>query len=998
MSTTNETLEELVREAVEYINAKEPEQAKPLVEKVLELDPENLDGHLLAGTIAKHLSDEALEHYQFVLDRDIRRQPPMSLSYGHRDFVENFLFGLQMKWFSSKREGGDAELNAKIIHYSTRLLEAGRPIHSIDNFAEILYAAGRYDDVINLGRFACGECKGEELGWPGLDRLYDRDADDEIETLVVDAYFVSERHEDGCRWMFDRVRNDPENWYSWRLFGETLCWLGYPEEAARAWVISVQKGGHAEGARENFGELAHIVHDPAYGRKRDLSVRLYNLGRENEIPPEKRQIFEDLKRAVTNSAFGGGKNEPPTVAYIETKLGMKLPPFKRHVERLWLPVTKSRSPLVTEIIAFLDQEADAIFKDSGAANTPGAVAAAPAQQAREKVAVGAEAGLGPTQQGFALYQFGVDVTEQARKGDMPPIVGRDREIERMVRILARHEKNNPILLGEAGVGKTAIVHGLAQRIATDDVPPILKNRRVIELNMGVLVAGTTYRGDFEKRIRDIVKETQDNPDIILFIDELHTLIGAGAGGMAYDLDASNMIKPALANGELRLIGATTAQEFSRTIEKDPALERRFSPIWIKEIDAQMTLAVLRARCPRWNEHHGVLVDDELLQAAVQLTEQHVRHRHFPDKAIDLVDEACALARTEAAGSHAVAAVRGADAENSNGDSPAAEESHGQGPGDEAQPLRLTREHLQFVLDEWTGAAAKEPEAAGEQAGNYLDEILHQLQQHVVGHAQVLRRLSTVIADERLGLRVSSLPRVLLFAGRPNTGKTACGRAIAQLLWPDRKERFLRINMGLFTDPSYVTQLIGVPPGYAGSNESGQLSLQLRQHPHSILYLYNFHKAHERVLRLFANLFTDGSIPDARGQMIYAGNAIFILSVTIDELAKQIGFGTESTADEGETAVKDFLEKSNVPEDLIEAATEVFWFDSLGPAETKTLIRRQLDRIAARPSLRETKITFDDDLVEELARRYRRQPPSARNLQALLNQIAHPKIRQQLATD
>ncbi len=976
-----EELDALIARAIAHLNADEKEPAQQCVDKILAADPENLIGHVMASDLAEWTSPATFEHLMFVLDRDIKYSVPWQLEASAGDrFIERMFDALRLHRYQEDPASklSKEEINDKYIEYATRVLAADRPAGTIHEFCEVLDSAGRYEDVIKLAQYAIGDVTAEELGWPGLKRTHEPQAALEIDSHAATAFRATGRFEEGCRWVFRVVQQFPDKLYPWRLLADTLCWVGYPEESARALIGALKRGYSPGEIREFFEPIAEIIHNPSSPEVDELRTRVCRL--QDKITPELKPVFMELLTALGSSMRRTG-SEPLSPEYIEHRLGMKLPHLKQDCHKLVLPKVRSNAPFVREIIAFLDKEAGGATEVPAEGGTPAwhrQYALKEAVKEREKVAVGADGASSPTAQGFALYQFGIDVTEQARKGDMPPIVGRDREIERMIRILVRTEKNNPILLGEAGVGKTAIVHGLAQRIVAGTVPPVLQDRRVIELNMGVLVAGTTYRGDFEQRIVNIVKETRNNPNIILFIDEMHTLIGAG-DGWNRGLDASNMMKPALASGELRLIGATTASEYSRSIEKDPALDRRFSPIWLKEIDQEMTLAVLRARLPRWHKHHGVEIDDDLLRAAVQLTDQHVRHRHFPDKAIDLIDESCALARVAGA----QAAEAGSPSDGADG-------------GADAEPLRLTRANLQQVVDDWTGAAKAASDSGSDSATNYLDEIVLKLRQHVVGHDKNLERLAAVVADEKLGLRVSRLPRVLLFSGRANTGKTECGRTLAQILWPDQKDRFLFINMAFYDDPSRVTQLIGVPPGYAGSNESGLLSLHLRQHPHSIIYLYNFHKAHERVLRLFANLFCDGSVPDARGQSMFAGSAIFILSATFDDAPQVFGFAGDTSHDaESVPEITDLFDGVAVPDEILDAAKDLFWFDQLNEVDTKTLIAQHLSRIVNQPGLRERGIPFDDDMINDLASRFRQAPPSARNLKALLNQVAYPLIKQQL---
>jgi ATP-dependent Clp protease ATP-binding subunit ClpC len=988
-----EELRELLKRAIEHMNADEKEQAKECVDKLLAADPDNLTARVILSDLAEWSDPAVFEHIMFVLDRDINYTAPFGYHQHYGDkFIDLLFQGLRGHLYREDPTGGMTkdEIRAKYIEYATRLLAADRPIYDVRELCEIFDEVARYDDVVKIAQFAIGEVTAEELGWPGLKKMRDLKLVEEIASQAADAFDATGRFEEGARWIFRANQQFPDSCYMWRLLADALCWVGYPEEAARSLIVALKKGYSPREIREFFEPIAEIIQNPSSPEVDELRSRLFAV--KDKITPEQEPLYKDLLIALNRISQREG-TEPLSPEYIEHQLGMKLPYVKHHRRPVVLPKVRSNAPFVQEIIAYLDKVAGAVPQATPSVDSPvwaRQQALKTAEQEREKVKVGGDAGPSPGQQGFALYQFGIDVTEQAQKGEMPPIVGRDREIERMIRILVRTEKNNPILLGEAGVGKTAVVHGLAQRIVAGTVPPVLQGRRVIELNMGVLVAGTTYRGDFEQRIVNIVKETRNNPNIILFIDEMHTLMGAG-DGWDRGLDASNMMKPALANGELRLIGATTAAEYARSIEKDPALDRRFSPIWLKEIDQEMTLAVLRARQPRWQKHHGVEIAEELLRVAVQLTEQHVRHRHFPDKAIDLIDEACALARVAVAVSARETTTQIAERAADDRSDPS---------GEPRCPVILTQQHLRQVVDEWSGATSKDAEGTGDPAAtSILDEIVFKLRQQVVGHEQNLKRLAAVVADEKLGLRMSRLPRVLLFCGRPNSGKTETARALTQVLWPGERDRFLFINMAPYADPARITQLIGVPPGYAGSNETGLLSLHLRQQPHSVVYLCSFHKAHERILRLFANLFTEGSFQDARGQSVFAGNSIFILSATLDDAPQQFGFGAEtSDATDDEPEITSLLDNLDLPDEILNSAKDIFWFGELNESDTIALIRRQIEKIASQPSLRGFGIQFDGAVVQELLCRYRQQPASSRNLKALINQVAFPYVRQRMVTE
>jgi ATP-dependent Clp protease ATP-binding subunit ClpC len=953
-SFTQEEVSELIDQAAIHLKEKEKDKAKTCIDALLAHDPENLDAHILASALFPFNDDKAMEHLAFVMDRNVAHYERFQLNDDRRGFVWQFLHGLHFRTLCVEDDAVKRAAAERVVHYCIKLLEAKQSLPSVDDFAECLVTVERFDDVIRLAQCLDKEISPEEAGWPGLQYVYDSAAVDEITPYVRSAFVLSGRFADGCRWFLRRLRKSPDDSYLWSLLGEMLAGVGRPEETARAWIISLEKDGSwCTERKEDFEELVHHICDPDWAQKDALRGLIWKI--EKQIPEDKQEIFEAVKLEVYQACHD--VDAPlPSKKNIENRLGMKLPiETSRRVHRkqanINLPAVQSDAKEVEEAVAFIDEQ---LHINAEKANTSLQKTAAEQQaKAREKVAVGV--GGGASVGGQALMQFGIDLTKQAASGSIPPIVGRNKEIDRIIRILSRLEKNNPILLGEAGVGKTAVVQGLAQRIAKGDVPSVLKDRRIIELNMGGLVAGTTYRGDFEQRITNVVKETEADPRIILFIDELHTLIGAGdrKGG----LDASNIVKPALSSGNLRLIGATTAGEFSRTIERDAALERRFSPVWLKEIDREMTLEVLRARRPHWEKHHGVVVDDDTLLFAVQLTDRHVQHRHFPDKAIDLMDEVC---------SH----IRMSSPSN-------------------AAPLSVCQDDLMRVIDEWIGGGSR---TEGLPTRGFADDVRQQLGRHIIGHDAVIDRLAALVVDEKLGIRISKRPRVLYFIGKPDTGKRTCAEALSAVLWPNSKERFLCINMGLLSDPAELNRLIGVPSGYIGSENSGLLATHLKQYPFSMIYLQNFHQADEKVQRFFANTFLDGSFPDANGQTIFGGSAIFILSGTVNDDRRPMGF---SPGRGGGVEIAAFLEREGVLDVIGRVVEDSFMFDVLDASKLEELVSVRLKAVANQPGVREFDICFDEDFVDATVQQYLKTPTESRDLQTLLTRQAYPYIQKRV---
>jgi ATP-dependent Clp protease ATP-binding subunit ClpC len=958
MSDTDQTAVGRNEEILLCYNDQDSDKADALIQKFIAEEPDNLDAHAWVA-LSKPFSIESNEHFTFIFDRDIHYAGPDKSS----DISGDFLRGLKMQLYKVKDDDQEKELRENrilsemIVHYADLFLKAGRPVPSIPDFAEALFELERYDDVFKIVDYFTKKSNPHEIGWSGLYLCKSMYSDDkgEIINIALNTYFLSKRYPEACRLIKNRIieeqeRKDKYEYYSWYQLGQTLAWLGYPEETARAWIIAIRKGYSASDISidRTFDELCNMTANENYKEMQEISLRLYYA--KDSVPLDKKEIYHELKMQV-NSCNG----ERLELSYIESKLGIKLPKPKTRSrfgdsDRMFVSYEKSDDPVVNEMIAFIDKNTGISLQNHDKNSDQGSAK-------REKVTVG-----GPltVRAGATLEQFGVDLTLQATQGAMAPVIGRDREIERMMRILSRAEKNNPILLGEAGVGKTAIVQGLAQRIVKGDVPRTLKGRKIIELNVGVLVAGTTYRGDFEKRMNDIVQETSDNPDIILFIDELHTLMGAGASS-GHGLDGSNMLKPALAAGKLRLIGATTAGEFSRSIEKDPAMERRFSPVWLTEIDKAMTRAVLDARKSLWEKHHGVIINDDVFDTAIQLTDQHVRHRHFPDKAIDAIDEACAFARTLSYG--------------------------------DEQEKRVSHEHIARVIDTWSGAGNSQLSAADK---SLLSGIRMQLKKRIAGHEHIIDRLTEIAADEKLGLRLSRLPRVLCFAGHSQCGKTETAAALAQALWPDEKEKFLFVNMPLLSGEHDLNRLTGVQQHYAGSDNTGILPLHLKQHPHSIVFLYQFPKAHPQVMRFFGDLFEEGSFPDPDGRTIYAGSTIFILSTTCDDVKTTFGFGPGASKNSSNNEdIVEILKQLSTPESVVNSLNDTFWFDSLSESQVRDIIEKRLHKAINQPGMKELNICIDPTLSGSLLQEFFDTPSASRNLRTLLNRRGYSAITEML---
>jgi len=487
-----------------------------------------------------------------------------------------------------------------------------------------------------------------------------------------------------------------------------------------------------------------------------------------------------------------------------------------------------------------------------------------------------------------LAQFSRDLTAMARSGALDPVIGRDDEVERVISILARRSKNNPVLIGEPGVGKTAIVEGLAQRIASGNVPQILRDKRVLSLSLGPLVAGTKYRGEFEGRVKRILDEVKRAArDVILFIDELHALVGAGAAEGSLDL--SSMIKPELARGELQCIGATTFDEYRKYIESDAALERRFQPVMVEEPTIEQTIGILRGLRAKYAAHHKIEIPDAALEAAATLSARFIADRFLPDKAIDVIDEAAANA--------AMAGATTVDAERIAG-----------------------------VISRWTGipqGTLSDAQRAG------LLALETQLEERVVGQSAAVRTVSEAIRRARAGLKDPRKPvGGFLFVGPSGVGKTELARSLAHALF-GTDDALVRLDLSEYTESHTISRLLGAPPGYSGHDEPGQLTEPVRRRPYSVILFDEIEKAHPDVAAILLQILDDGRVTDAKGRTIDFRHAIVILT---------------SNLDPGD------LESSLRPE-LLDRIDDVVIFSELGPAEIEKIVELQLgalgDRLGAR---------------------------------------------------
>lgn len=571
-----------------------------------------------------------------------------------------------------------------------------------------------------------------------------------------------------------------------------------------------------------------------------------------------------------------------------------------------------------------------------------------------------------------LDKLARDMTQMARDGKLDPVIGRDNELRRVEQILSRRTKNNPVLIGEPGVGKTAIAEELARRMANNEVPEDLAQKRLMMLDMGSLVAGTKYRGEFEDRLKKVIDEIQKDGHVILFIDELHTLIGAGGAEGA--IDASNILKPALARGDLQTIGATTLDEYQKYIESDAALERRFATVQIEEPTENIALQILNGLRPKYEEHHHVKIDDDALKQAVKLSSRYITDRYLPDKAIDLIDEASSMVRIDAEekGNHQPSLTtrlvqlrqqKEAAIENQDFDQAAnlrQEELTLKAKVDEQQKkaekqsaqrkLHTTGEDVAKIVAEWTGVPLTQLKKSESERLVNLEKVLHN---RVIGQNEAVSVVAKAIRRARSGLKDPQRPiGSFMFLGPTGVGKTELAKALAAAMFGS-EDNMIRIDMSEYMEKYSTSRLIGAAPGYVGYNEGGQLTEKVRQHPYSVVLLDEAEKAHPDVFNLLLQVLDDGYLTDAKGRKVDFRNTIIIMTSNLgatqlqDE--KEVGFGARDVSQDYQamaSAIRQQLKLHFRPE-FLNRIDETIIFHSLQKDELHQIVKLMVAQLRAR---------------------------------------------------
>lgn len=614
-----------------------------------------------------------------------------------------------------------------------------------------------------------------------------------------------------------------------------------------------------------------------------------------------------------------------------------------------------------------------------------------------------------------------DLTQMARDGKLDPVIGRSEEIERVIQVLSRRTKNNPVLIGEPGVGKTAIAEGLAQCIIVGDIPETLRNKRVMVLDMGTVVAGTKYRGEFEDRLKKITEEIRHAGNVILFIDELHTLIGAGGAEGA--IDASNILKPALARGELQCIGATTLDEYRKHIEKDAALERRFQPITVDQPTPDEAIQILGGLRDRYEAHHRVKITDEALEAAVRLSDRYIPDRFLPDKAIDLIDEAASRVRLRShtappnlkeleAKLDKVRNEKDSAVQSQEFEKAAAMRDKEQKLKEELEArknewkklqddheVKVTPEDIAHIVSSWTGVPVKQLEQAETERLMNMEAILHD---RVVGQDEAVTAVSRAIRRARAGLKDPKRPiGSFVFLGPTGVGKTELARALAAAMFGD-EDAMIRIDMSEFMERHSTARLVGAPPGYVGYDEGGQLTEKVRRKPYSVVLLDEVEKAHPEVFNILLQVLDDGRLTDGKGRTVDFRNTVIIMTSNVGaEMIRKgstLGFRPDSANqyDDMKTKVMDELKKTFRPE-FVNRIDEIIVFHPLNEAQIGEIVNLMVEELQNRLQEQEISFTLTDEAKAFLAKEGFDPQYGARPLKRAIQRHIEDRLSEALLT-
>ena len=621
-----------------------------------------------------------------------------------------------------------------------------------------------------------------------------------------------------------------------------------------------------------------------------------------------------------------------------------------------------------------------------------------------------------------LNQFSRDLTDMAREGKVDPVIGRDKEIERVIQILSRRTKNNPCLIGEPGVGKTAIAEGLAQKIVEGNIPEILRDKRVVTLDLSSMVAGAKYRGEFEDRLKKAMEEIRKAGNVILFIDEMHTMVGAGAAEGA--IDASNILKPSLARGEIQVIGATTLNEYRKHIEKDAALERRFQPITVGEPSKEEAVEILKGVRDKYEAHHRVKITDDALDAAVKLSDRYITDRFLPDKAIDLIDEAASRvrlktftappdikdmeARVEKLGREKEDAIRSQEFEKA---AKIRDEEHrmraelDKTKGEWRQKNQtktdtVTGEEIAEIVASWTGIPVK---SLAEEESERLLRMEDTLHKRVIGQDEAVKSIAKAIRRGRVGLKDPKRPvGSFIFLGPTGVGKTELSKALAEAIFGDEKS-LIRVDMSEFMEKHSVSKLVGSPPGYVGYDEGGQLTERVRRKPYSVLLFDEIEKAHPDIFNILLQILEDGRLTDSQGRVVDFRNTIIIMTSNVGARnitePKRLGFSafqddTARNYEDMKSNVMGELKKSFRPE-FLNRIDDIIVFHPLSEDDIKEIVKLMLDILVSRLKGNEISMEVSEKVMIHLAKKGYDPIFGARPLRRAIQSMIEDKLAEEM---
>ena len=695
----------------------------------------------------------------------------------------------------------------------------------------------------------------------------------------------------------------------------------------------------------------------SFDAAREKLVQLCETG--DPIHPETMEITTRAQRILQTAGYEAAKSHAPT-----------------GTEHLLLALVGDTDSLGVRILQLLGADLSAVYKACRAAIREGDAPAGADGKKKKK------SGL------KNVEKYGHDLTADAREGRLDPIIGREKELERVIQILSRRTKNNPCLIGEPGVGKTAIAEGLAQKIVAGDVPEMLLNKRVVTLDLAAMVAGSKYRGEFEERIKNVIDEVVEDGSIILFIDEIHTLVGAGA--TEGSMDASNILKPALARGNLQVIGATTLSEY-RTIEKDAALERRFQSVLVGEPSEDEAILILKGLREKYEAHHKLAIPDDAIEAAVKLSGRYISDRFLPDKAIDLIDEAASRKRIQSltpspAQKELAASIAQLEADKQKAVAQEAYEKAGallteirsmeakleaeKKKERDGANLAITPEDVAAVVTQWTGIPVSRLLEGEAKRLRDLEKIL---KERVVGQDEAVSAIARAIRRSRTGLKDPRRPAgSFLFTGPTGVGKTELSKAIAAVMF-GADNKMIRVDMSEFMEKHSVSKLIGSPPGYVGFDDGGQLTEKIRRNPYSVVLFDEIEKAHPDVFNILLQILEDGVLTDSHGRHVDFKNTIIIMTSNCGAsslaVKKTMGFETGAAEDaqdkDDEEKIRNALKETFRPE-FLNRLDEIIVFHRLSRENICAICRKMLDEVAARVAAQDITLTFDESVVEKLA--------------------------------